>query len=84
MYKVTGLTVLAAVLVVAYSSNLGVAHYRDALGGPDPDTSGCDGAKGMARKPRKSAESKRHPILLAVSSWDALYYTSASGRIFFR
>ena len=37
-YKVTGLTVLAAVLVVAYSSNLAVAHYRDALGGPDPDT----------------------------------------------
>jgi hypothetical protein len=26
------------VLVVAYSSNLAVAHYRDALGGPDPDT----------------------------------------------
>jgi len=38
VYKVTGFTVLAAVLVVAYSSNLGVAHYRDALGGPDPDT----------------------------------------------
>ena len=53
VYKVTGFTVLAAVLVVAYSSNLGVAHYRDAFGRPDPDTSGCNGAKGMTCKPHQ-------------------------------
>lgn len=35
--KLQGALALCAVLAVAYSSNLLVAHYRDALGGSDPD-----------------------------------------------
>lgn len=35
--KLLGAFVLCAVLAIAYSSNLLVAHYRDALDGTDPD-----------------------------------------------
>jgi len=38
--KLLGTLALCAVLAVAYSSNLLVAHYRDALGGSDPDNAG--------------------------------------------
>jgi hypothetical protein len=39
-HKLLGTLALCAVLAIAYSSNLAVAHYRDALGGPDPDNAG--------------------------------------------
>jgi len=39
--KLLGALALCAVLAVAYSSNLLVAHYRDALGGSDPDNAGA-------------------------------------------
>jgi hypothetical protein len=35
--RLLGALALCAVLAAAYSSNLWVAHYRDALGAPDPD-----------------------------------------------
>ncbi len=39
--RLLGILALCAVLAVAYSSNLLVAHYRDALGGSDPDNAGA-------------------------------------------
>jgi hypothetical protein len=49
--KLLGALALCAILAVAYSSNLVVAHYRDALSVPDPDNAGAAALKAWLANP---------------------------------
>jgi len=49
--KLVGALVFCAVLAIAYSSNLLVAHYRDALMGTDPDNASAAALKSWLANP---------------------------------